>query len=469
MNPYDDNLKKIIHNNIPDPSTLSDVEARFVKRHQREKRKTAVANGSLMSVMTIILLVITLNTNTALAESLRRLPVLGEIYNLTSLTEKTADIERLGIVSRNNEHEVYLQYALSDDQKVLLYFQFPEYVRLESDDMLEIEILEVTDLKTKKSILPYFINPIAAFEGAFEHQYIGLYGRFPVNTEEDFPSEIRMKLNAKIIRRTIEQNTGNAFNSGIEIKVDSVEDLGIFEFEFELQQMMNTFVNKINKKLDFFGDQLELKSISRSPLSNNLLFKEMPGNEHRIRGIVGTIRNKETGEVLTDDLMTWYHDEKNMEFGTTSGITAEDNVKEIELEITGALMVRKDEEYVTIDLDTKTMDKTIEDLEVIRIIKSKDLTQITFKVSLPEDSDGTAYSVFEGQYQNENGDTKILPGPSFGGSGDYFILTYNFKEEIHGKIILKQLGRFDKARLFEEPYRITIEVPDAFKPFEHEN
>ncbi len=260
MNPLDENMRHLIDKTIQEPEALSSVEERFEKRFTKEKRKKRIKASSFAASLLVISMLVTANTNTAWAESIRKIPVLKELFSYMHFGQDYEEqIEELGLISDNGEHQLYLQYALSDDKQIILYLQFPEYITLEEHDRLKVEVIKVYDLKTGDDYTSSFIPENSAYAGYFEHNYLNLIGMLPHGMEMYFPDEMGFTFFASIERRDFTSN------HGMELK--STENLGEFSFETSLQKMSKTKNNEINTTVNLSGNNLQIKSIERSPLS----------------------------------------------------------------------------------------------------------------------------------------------------------------------------------------------------------
>ena len=456
MNPSEENLKNLIEETLPEPSTLSGVEERFEKRFTKERRKKRIKISSAVTSILVVFMFITANTNTAWADSLKKIPVLKELLSYMEFGSDYEDqIEELGLVSDNGEHELYLQYALSDDKQIILYLQFPEYITLETYDRLKVEVIKAYDLKTGEDYTSSFIPENSAFADFFEHNYLNLIGMLPHGMEMHFPAEMGFILSASIERRDFTSTQG--------MEVTSTEELGSFFFFISLQKMSKTKNSEINKTLTLSGNNLHIKSFERSPLSADLIIAEDPQNSHRITAFEGMLKDTETGAVITDDLSFVSYDTdfhiRSIALGSPS---MRKEAHTAELIITGVHLLDKREEYITIDFDTKTMSPEMEGMEsIIGSVGGKSV--LTFQIE-NESSKGftTPFHFF---YETEGGEVKPLPYASYSTVGDRSTISYEFDGETHGTITLQQNGWNDNYYVpLKEPASILIDVPESFEP-----
>jgi len=457
MNPSEDNLKNLIEENLTEPSTLSGVEERFEKRFVKERRKKRIKISSAVTSILVVFMFITANTNTAWAESIRKIPVLKELLTYMEFGSNYEDqIEELGLVSDNGEHELYLQYALSDEKQILLYLQFPQYITLEGHDRLIVEIIKVYDLKTGDDYTSSFIPESSAYAGYFEHNYLTIIGMLPHGMEMHYPDEMGFILSSSIERRDFTSTNG--------MELESTEDLGQFSFETALQKMSKTKNNEIDKTVTLSGNKLRIESIERSPLSTDLVISEDPENKYWITALEGMLKDTVTGAVITDDLSYLsYNKDFHIHSIALGSREMRSDAHTAELIITGVNLLDKEKEYFTIDFDKKTMSPEIKGIET-SLVSSGRKSVLTFLIE-NKDPSGLMNTPFHHEYETEEGETKLLPNGSYSGEGGSYTISYVFDEEIHGTIIIRINGRdYNHYVPLNEPARAIIDVPEIFEP-----
>jgi|LSQX01.3.fsa_nt_gb hypothetical protein len=271
MNPSDKNLKHLIEQNIQEPEALADVEERFEKRFSREKRIKRFKGSSILTSLLLVFMIIAANTNMAWAENIRRIPVLKEFLTVMEFSKDYEDnLEELGIVSDNGEYQISLQYGISDEKKISLYFQASENITLDNYDRMKLENLKIFDLKTKEDYSAYFDNH--SFKLA-ENSYFSLSGWLAPGNNERFPDRLGIEFTAVINRGVEGMGSGEDF-----YKIISTESLGEFSFVTKLEKMMPRPKNDINKNINLLGNNMILRSLETSDLSSVLSYKDKRKN-----------------------------------------------------------------------------------------------------------------------------------------------------------------------------------------------
>lgn len=456
MNPYENNVRNLIKDNMIEPSALSGVEERFEKRFSKERRNKKIKISSAVTSLLVLFMFITANTDTAWAESLRKIPMLKELFSYMTYSSYNEDqYEELGLVSDNGEHQLYLQYALSDDRNISLYLQFSDDITLKKHEYININIHKVYDLKTGKDYTSSFINPIQAYAENFEHRYTSLFGSLAPGTELSFPDEIGINLSA-----SIEYKPSTSFGNA---EIVQVQDLGQFSFKTKLQKKMRIETKKIGKTIDISGNSLDIKSIERSPLRASIIIDSEPLNLDRITSLKGMLIDPISGAVLKDDLNTFMYDMD----GNLRGIHLDPEILpkkafKYELVIIGADLLSKKDEFITIDFNRKTLEPEVEGMELIWVNAGKTTAWINIRYKEP----GVRFNPFHYMYETEEGKMEFLLHGSTGGVNDeLFNVSLVFDREINGKIRLrKSRDPYSDHITFKEPIRISIDIPETFDP-----
>jgi len=228
--------------------------------------------------------------------------------------------------------------------------------------------------------------------------------------------------------------------------------------------MMRIETKKISETIDISGNRLHIKSIERSPMSATIIFDSEPLNRDRITSLKGSLIDSVSGEVLTDDLDTLMFDlEGNIRAIFLNPHTLPKNAIKSELVITGAALLAKDEEFVTIDFEHKTLEPEVEGMKLIGVSVGKK-TAMWINVRYKEPN--VRFNPFHYMYETEEGKMEFLPHGSYGGVNDeLFNVSLVFDREINGKIKLRKTSdQYSDHITFKEPIRITIDIPETFDP-----
>lgn len=454
MNPSEDKLRHLIDQALQESETLSGVEERFEKRFTKERRKKKIKISSAVTSLLVLFMFITANTNTAWAETLKKIPVLKEFLSvMTFLSQHEENLEELGLESDSGEYQMYLQYALSDDKTIHFYFETSENITLDEYDQLKIEDLKIYDLNTKEDYAPNFYNSGSITSRNLEDHYFSLMGMLQPGSDISFPEKFGIEFSAVIYRG--EEGSGNEF-----FKVTSSESLGQFSFEIELENMIERPKNDINASLDLLGNNLIVRSLETSTLSTILLFEEDLDNPDRIVSIGGKILDAETGDVIKDNLDYQIFSTVSPQYGISLDLSDMSSQSgKLELVIDSVKLMDKEEEYITLNPANKTIDKEMKNIE-LTTYSTGYKTLVIFKVK-KEDLDGFS-GIFHHEYETGSGEKKRTPMGGFQNHGVYSSISYIFEDDINDTIILRRTGSEMPTLELENPIRLEMDIPEVF-------
>ncbi|HBC31367.1 MAG TPA: DUF4179 domain-containing protein, partial [Clostridiales bacterium] len=128
-----------------------------------------------------------------------------------------------------------------------------------------------------------------------------------------------------------------------------------------------------------------------------------------------------------------------------------DTPQKQELFIKAIRLLDKDEEFITIDIDNKTITPNIEGMELKQVIKKDDNATLIFSTQIINDDN---FGMFNHEYKDTEGNKYKLDGE---GTSSYYsqmetIITVKYPQ--NGKVILQRT--FTPKVLLEEPIRIKL-------------
>lgn len=179
------------------------------------------------------------------------------------------------MILTNDQSEIHLQYVLSDEKRVVLYFQFPEELTLNEHDRIELIVVEAFDAASGKDIKEMFYPVTYQFGDTFErdHRFIWLNGRLPPNSDETVPKTLSMTIHIEVQRRTFDQ----------EMKIHDTIDLGEFQFKLALEKTKEENRKPILESFTLFDLPMELVSIENSLLGQGMLWRQKESSTFKIK------------------------------------------------------------------------------------------------------------------------------------------------------------------------------------------
>ena len=447
MNPFDEKVRRSLGDEIMEPDTLHTLEERVLARYRGTRRKKAAQLFLMMSLLFSGLLFYTANTESVFADKLRSVPILKEFLSAMDISPaEEKSIEELGIFSESGKYDVRLQYALSEDKRVFLYFQFPEEVVLRENDHLEIELLDVYDQVTKKDYSMTFMKNLNPGMPPSNNGYIVIQGFIPAGMDLSFPEKLHIAFRANVARNVSYDHWGTR----------SAEDepLGEYRFDVELQKMEKRILERVGKKVLIDGNTLVIDQLERGLKTLDIVVSQPKNNKDIITEISGYMRDGKTKKIIDEDITVSYSTKTGEIHALYLNGEEIPEEGEVEIVLEEAILLPKDQQYITIDMQKKEMIHPIPgvSLEMASAGKRSALTFITESNIHPFDTYKTSASAEE----------KRLPHPGVQTIGENRTKwSYVIDEDLSDEVVLRRARESGRKAVFETPIVIELKVPSA--------
>ncbi|SDI04599.1 hypothetical protein [Proteiniclasticum ruminis] len=447
MNPFDEKVRSCLEDEIMEPDTLHTLEERVLARYRGTRRKKAAQLFLMMSLLFSGLLFYTANTESVFADKLRSVPILKEFLTAMDISPaEEKSVEELGILSESGKYDVRLQYALSEDKRVFLYFQFPEEVVLRENDHLEIELLDVYDQVTKKDYSMTFMKNLNPGMPPSNNGYVVIQGFIPAGMDLSFPEKLHIAFRANVARNVSYDHWGKR----------SAEDepLGEYRFDVELQKMEKRILERVGKKVLIDGNTLVIDQLERGLKTLDIVVSQPKNNNDIITEISGYMRDGKTKKIIDEDITVSYSTETGEIHALYLNGEEIPEGGEVEIVLEEAILLPKDQQYITIDMQKKEMIHPIPgiSLEMASAGKRSALTFITESNLHPFDTYKTSASAEE----------KRLPHPSVQTIGENRTKwSYVIDENLSDEVVLRRARESGRKAVFETPIVIELKVPSA--------
>ena len=447
MNPFDEKVRRSLGDEIMEPDTLHTLEERVLARYRGTRRKKAAQLFLMMSLLFSGLLFYTANTESVFADKLRSVPILKEFLTAMDISPaEEKSIEELGIFSESGKYDVRLQYALSEDKRVFLYFQFPEEVVLRENDHLEIELLDVYDQVTKKDYSMTFMKNLNPGMPPSNNGYIVIQGFIPAGMDLSFPEKLHIAFRANVARNVSYDHWGTR----------SAEDepLGEYRFDVELQKMEKRILERVGKKVLIDGNTLVIDQLERGLKTLDIVVSQPKNNKDIITEISGYMRDGNTKKIIDEDITVSYSTKTGEIHALYLNGEEIPEEGEVEIVLEEAILLPKDQQYITIDMQKKEMIHPIPgvSLEMASAGKRSALTFITESNIHPFDTYKTSASAEE----------KRLPHPGIQTIGENRTKwSYVIDEDLSDEVVLRRARESGRKAVFETPIVIELKVPSA--------
>lgn len=454
MRTVEHRLKSSAENSIEIPLSLNRIEERTLERYKTHLRIKRAKSFSLSFIGVLLFLFYSANSTLSFAQNMKSVPLLSELLEVFRFEDESKDaVQEIGMILSNEKSEVHLQYVLSDAKRLILYFQFPEGITLNDHDLIELKVLQAYDADTNENISEFFHPSSYQFAGSFENdnRYLWLNGALPPNSEETLPKNLGMRIHVEVQRRTFDQK----------MEITEVLDLGEFHFEIPLTKTRS--VNKLPVKESFslFDVPMELESIENSLLGQTLLWKQKNLSQYRIKQLLGKVEDADTGVLLSESLMTGYYNEKTGQFTTGYGNVDKAGAKRLKITVFGANLMPRASENITIDVENQTLVNEVKEVELVRVNRSENRTELLFKFTPKIKPNGVSFGVFWNEYIDESGDLHRFDRTSYSGNADlFFIEGLIADKKLSGQITIKQWGLQGYETYLEKPLVFYVDLPE---------
>lgn len=413
------------------PEELSGTEARFENRLSREKRKKTGLVSSLSAIAASILFIILINTNTAFANAVAELPVIGKLAEYVKLDKSLRGaieneyVQDVNLVAWNGSNRLFLPYVIADGKKLILFFQMPEEFKLQPNQVVEIYLKDMRNSETGEKVDGYGYT--AGRLTPDEENKYGFIMQDYHFTEGKLPKSLDIAVEVKTY-------TVNHYEYKTSIS-DEIE--GVYSFYIKLDDFAEAKVYEINEEHTIMGQKITVENMKVYPTGTEVNFSFSDENAAFIKGFELEVvqdgykhfKGNKNGFSAT------YDDE-----GTGMSVYIESNYfdkpKKQELLIKGVRFLNKDEEYITVDIDNQTITPEIEDTVLKQIIKKDNYATIVFLTEIQEDDN---FGMFYHEYSDAEGNSyRFFDGIGTSSYSTHMetLITVKYPED--GKVVLRR-------------------------------
>ena len=426
-------FNNLIDESFKYPDELSQADVRFEKRILKENRKKKTILSSAAVLAASLIFVLLININPAFADAVAELPVLGKLAEYVrfdkSLTKAIENeyVQEVNLVSWDGEKRLLLPYLIADEKNLVLFFQLPEEFEQGPDEWVNIYLKDMKNPDTGKKIDGYF----------YTSGDVSLEGR-----EENFGF---MKHHYQFVDVTVPK----AIDMEFELKLGS-SIIGTFNFNLELEDFADPKVYEINEKHTIFGQDIEVEVMTVYPTGTEVDFKFLDKNSAIIKGLELMVvqDDMEIIKYSKNKLGATYDDGWMRVFIESNYF---DKPKKQELFISGASLLEKDQVFVTVDIDRRTISPEIEGAKLEQVIKEGNNAFLVFSSPLVND---VLYSLFDLEYKDEEGNLYELDSMGTGSDATNMktFITVEYPE--NGKVILQR--DLTPTKYLDKPIKIDL-------------
>lgn len=409
--------KDLLKESVKYPDGLSNVEERLENRIKKGKRKGKGIISSITAAAAAVVFILLVNYSPAFADTIAEIPVLGQIADFVRFDKSLSKaiqndyVQEVGLVALDGDRRLLLPYVIADEKNLVLFFQLPEELEQGSDEWVSVRTTSMKNADTGEKVDGY----------AYSTGNLS-----PEGKEENFGF---IKQDYQFVEKTVPK----AIDLEVELKSgDSV--VGTFGFNLELEEFSEPKVHAITENHTISGQSLLVEDISVYPAGTEVNVRFSEENSAIIKGLE-LLLIQSNGEVLQDpyDGISATYDDTWMRVFIESNYF--DAPEKQELHIRGVRLLDKDELFITVDMDSKTMTPAIKGTELTEVIQEGDHASLVFTSHL---EDEILFSMFATEYSDEEGNHYELDGVGTGSDENTMKTYITVKYPDSGKIILER-------------------------------
>lgn len=440
-----------------EPEGLDTVEEKLEKRMRQGKRKKRAFYSSFTTAAAAILLILLVNTNAAFAHTFSTIPVIGQLIEYIKFDKSLSQaieneyVQEVALTAWDGDKQLGLPYVLADEKNLVLFFQLPEDYELAANEWAQISLKEMRDGSTGDKVegFSYSISSLSQEGKEQNHGFMMMRFNF---AEGKLPKSIVFDV---VLEIEILPNEERAVPVG-EFEEDererNMKEVGRFTFEVNFEEFAKPIVYDFHKSFSIRGQSITLEEMKIYPTGTEVTFDFADENTAWVKGLDLAVEEK--GEITlkgSDGISAMY----DVDYGGMRVFIESDyfaKPKEQQLLIRGLRLLDKDKQFITVDMENKTITPAIEGMELKEVIKGKGKANLIFATKVTEDE---TFGAFNFEYKDEDGNAYMLKSEGSSSPRDSWMetrITVEYPE--NGKIILQR--ELTPKLMLEEPLRIDL-------------
>lgn len=436
------------------PEGLADVERRLDRRILKEKRKKRALYSSLGTVAASLAFVLLVNTSTAFANSVSRIPVLSELADFVKLDRGLSSaiendyVQEVGLTAWDGEKTLMLPYVLADERNLVLFFQLPKDFVLEEEEWIMVDMKKMTDRTTGENIKDGFTYGSGSLPGQSLEENKGYLMQRYNFIERSLPQSIAIEVELEVTRYEQSEAQAAAGEEGTHVS----RSAGTYSFDVDFNTFREPVVYPVNREYTLKGQKVTVKEMTAYPTGTEVTFEFPEGNSAWVRGL--DIALEQDGKVKenTSGMITSTYDDEKGKRSIFIDSNYFEEPKEQALLLRGVRILEKDLEYLTVDLDRKTIIPAIEGLELKEVVRKGEKADLVFSTRM-ESEEG--FGIFDFEYEDVEGNKFRLNSEGMTSPSPLIMETMVTVEyPANGKLIFKRV--LTPMQKLEEPIRIVL-------------
>lgn len=388
MNDYRKEWNAMLKHSARYPAALDSVQERLKSRIRRRKRRELCS--VLSTAAAVFLFVALINVSPAFAKAVMDIPVIGRLAELVRFDKSLSGaidndyIQAVALHATDNQTTLYLPYVIADEKNLILFYQLPDELAKaprQGADTFELNLEQLQDGESGRELDGYsYESVLAGYEDLSESQGL-LLQRLSF---EDIPLPRHLLLTVSLTQPG---------RSGIEQAVSR------FRFELFLDPFAPAKVHEINRTFTALSQRFTVERLLLYPTVTQIDIRFDSSNDSLIKGFDLSILENGREALSKNNGITASYDDNIMHLYLESNYF--NPSKKRQLSIQGIQLIPLAEEYLTIDLNAKTMSPKIDRLR----LKSVEMGGSNAYAYLEFENEDTSYLPLSMTYEDSTGNT----------------------------------------------------------------
>lgn len=404
------------------PEDLKNTNHKLEHRIKKEKFNK-VKVSCLSAAAVFLLFIILVNTSTAFANGISNIPgfsTLAEFVSFSKSFSKAIEneyVQEVDLTATNGKVTLSLPYIIVDEKNIVLFFQLPKEVKTQEGDMISITSQDMKDSNTDEIIQDYSVaTSSSTINGSKQDGLSYLHYRFIESIPKSFTIDVNFEVNHYNNQTTETQDeikdettnyttddtttvatdysTNRATNEASDNSSETSEIYGPFAFTIAIDSSTiaahKTY--KVNKEYLIEGQKLVIEEVSIYPTETEVYVTFPKANTAWIADLELEVVDENKKVLQQAGAIGSTGDQDWKKFYIESSYF--DTPKEQYLMIKGISLINKEEEYVTLDLNNKTIEPEIKGLQLTEVKKEGKEAKLSFAIG----SDGKFSFPFSSEY-----------------------------------------------------------------------
>lgn len=400
--------KKIIMETEDYPEELESIVNRLQKKIRKGYRRCFLAGLCTFAGVTALFTAV-VNTSTVIAETIYRIPVIGELAEYVKFDQglqnaiKNEYVQTVNLEQESNGYTLKMPYVIADNKRLVLFFQMPENI-VSQANVDEYQIL-IGDIAMEKFDVRSISYP--QLKGKFATDSSGLQVISIRTDETDIPQDIVIPISLVKLYKEINTGTADGNHANEDSLVNVAESgettLGSYEFSLHLNTFKEPITTVLNSEIQVLNETVFIQSITEYPTGIEIKVTAPNKGDAIISGLqfrgIGKKGNTWGGPEGTSPAVNYNYIDNSLDFKYYLENDYFNEASLTGLEIIGVGMFMKSDQKITVDLQNQTMSPVISDLIIKDVRKSGDKAAVTFESTVAGSMD-KVFRTFDTRYED---------------------------------------------------------------------